>query len=119
MSDLNNDFRTLKTEVRKQLVEQGRELLVVEYPSKPGRAYMFKAPKDFAWVHLKTRLDCLRVGTKQEWAAKAGVDYDGYQKPHSARNYPGYHWNIAEGDTSQLLKVARYLAQVCSVRHHI
>jgi len=119
MGDLNNDYKTLETEIGKQLAQQGKNLLVVAYPSKPGRAYMFKAPKDFAWVHLKTRLDCLRVGTKREWAAKAGVDHDGYEKPHSARNYPGYHWDIAEGDTSQLLKVARCLAQVCGVRHSI
>ncbi|MFC1910937.1 hypothetical protein ACFLXC_06680 [Chloroflexota bacterium] len=64
MSDLNNDFRALETQVGKQLVEQGRELLVVDFPSNRGRAYMFKAPKDFAWVHLKTKLDCLRVGTE-------------------------------------------------------
>jgi hypothetical protein len=45
MSNLVNDFRTLETEVRKQLGQQGRKLLVAAYPSRPGRAYMFKAPK--------------------------------------------------------------------------
>ena len=117
MSNLNNDFGTLETEVRKQLGQQGRALLVVEYRGMPGRAYMFKAPKGFAWVHLKTRLGCLRVGTKRAWAAKASVDYDGYEKPHSAHNEPGYHWDIAEGDNTNSLKVARYLAQICRVRH--
>lgn len=117
MSNLVNDFKTLKTDVEKQLAQQGRTLVVVEYPSRPRRAYMFKAPKDFAWVHLKTRLNCLRVGTSLAWATKAGVAYGGHQNPNSARNKPGYHWDITHGDSTTLLKVARYLVQICIARH--
>ena len=117
MSDLGKDFRALETEVRKHLAEQDRGLLVaVGYPSNPKRAYSFKAPERFGWVHLKTRRDCLCVGTYKKWADEGGVDCDGYEKPHSAHNYPGYHWDIAEGDNTNLLKVARYLAQICRVR---
>jgi hypothetical protein len=78
---------------------------------------MFKAPKGFAWVHIKTRLNCLRVGTDQAWATKAGVACGGYQKFNTAHNNPGYHWDIAQGDNISLLKVARYLAQICRARH--
>ncbi len=111
MSDLNNDFRTLETEVGKHLGEQGKELLVVEYPSKPGRAYMFKASKGFAWVHLKTRLDCLRVGAKKDRVIKAGISYD-FEKPNGAFNRPSAHWDIYEGDNPKLMQVAGYLAQL-------
>ena len=111
MSDLNNDYRTLEAEVRKHLAQGGKNLLVVEYPSKPGRAYMFKAPKGFAWVYLKTRLDCLRVGAKKEKVIKAGISYD-FEKCNSAFNSPGAHWDISEGDSLKLMQVARYLAQL-------
>ena len=43
MSNLANDCRTLETEGRKQPGQQGRKLLVVAYPSRPGRAYMLEA----------------------------------------------------------------------------
>jgi hypothetical protein len=111
MTDLENDYRTLETEVKKQLKERGKNLIVVGYPSKPGRAYMLKAPKGFAWVHLKTRLGCLRVGAKKDSVIKAGISYD-FEKCNSAFNGPGAHWDISEGDSSKLMQVARYLARL-------
>jgi hypothetical protein len=111
MSDLSNDYRRLEAEARKQLAQQGKKLLVVEYRSRPGRAYMFKAAKGFAWVHLKTRLDCLRVGAKKDRVVEAGISYD-FEKPNSAFNSPGAHWDISEGDSLKLMQVARYLAQL-------
>ncbi len=77
MSDLEEDFQKLLAELTVQLGRQGRRLEVCEYGERPKRKYSLRAPKTFAWVHKKPRLDCLAVGTKREWADKAGLDdYD-------------------------------------------
>jgi hypothetical protein len=93
MSDLERDFQKLVVEIGVELHKQGIKFWVLEYGDRPGQKYSFKAPKTFAWVHKKPRLDCLAIGTKQEWADKAGLD--GYEyKPNSQFNGPGAHWRI-------------------------
>ena len=116
MSDLEGDFQKLVAEVTTNLQRQSRTLLVLEYGKRPKRKYSFKAPKTFAWVQKKPMLDCLAVGTKQEWAKRAGIGVYDY-KPNSQFNGPGAHWKIPVGDIDRLQNVARYLAQVCEARH--
>lgn len=116
MSDLESDFQKLVAEVTTNLRTNNRTLQVQEYGKRPKQKYSFKAPKTFAWVTKKQRLDCLAVGTKLEWADTAGIsDYD--YKPYSQFNKPGAHWRIPEGDIDSMKNVARYLAQICEARH--
>lgn len=116
MSDLQSDFQRLVAEVTAKLQRQGRILQVHEYGNRPGRKYSFKAPRTFAWVNKKPVLDCLAVGTKQEWADKAGLDdYD--RKSNSQFNGPGAHWRIPADDANRLKDVATYLDRVCDARH--
>ncbi|MBI4268000.1 MAG: hypothetical protein HY662_04365 [Chloroflexi bacterium] len=116
MSDLERDFQRFVTELKTELKMQDRELEVREYGKRPARKYSLKAPKTFAWVTVKPMLNCLAVGTKQEWADKAGLD-DYEYKSNTEFNGPGAHWKIPEGDIDRLQNVARYLAQVCKARH--
>ena len=116
MSDLELDFQRLVDEIRAELDKRGIEFQFRTYGNIPGRKYSFKAPKTFAWVYKKPRLDCLAVGTKQEWADKAGIE-DYQYKPHSQFNRPGAHWKISEGDITSRQKIIRYLIRVCKARH--
>ena len=116
MSDLEADFQRLVAEVTAKLQRQSRRLQVREYGKRPKRKYSFRAPKTFAWVHKKPMLDCLAIGTKQEWADRAGLDDYDY-KPNSQFNGPGAHWKVPESDIDRLQNVARYLARVCEARH--
>lgn len=116
MSNLQSDFQRLVDEVTERLQRQGRKFQVHQYGKRPKRQYSLRAPKTFAWVNKKPMLDCLAIGTKQEWADKAGLnDYD--YKPNSQFNGPGAHWKVSEGDIKSLQDVAGYLAKVCEARH--
>ena len=95
MSNLNEDYNTLETTLRQLLQRQGRVLTAKPYPSNKN-AYTFYTPKRFGWVHLKKRLDCLRVGVDEKFAKQAKVNHDGYPRANGEHNRPSYHWQIEE-----------------------
>ena len=116
MSDLERDLREFEHNISTALSKQGVKLECRKYGSKPGQKYSLRAPKTFAWIVKKPRLDCLAVSTKQEWAEKASLD-DYVLKPKSEWGGPGAHWRIPEGDVGGLLNIAKYMIRVRNARH--
>ncbi len=113
---MESEFQEFVGEVKRHLDARRVELTCHEYGRRPGRKYSLRAPKVFAWVHKKPRLGCLAVGTRQEWADKAGL-HDYTFKTNTQFNGPGAHWRIAAGDRASLKKVAREIVLVREVRH--
>ena len=122
MTNLNRDFNMLVEETKVKLKAYNVGLQVVPYGKRTGIKYSFKVvrgkdTRTFAWVQLKIKLDCLAVGTKEEWANKAGLVKSQYKyKPNSQFNKPGAHWIITSGNVTMIKKVAVYLARVGNTR---
>jgi hypothetical protein len=104
---LTNDFASLMREISRLGI---RDLTAKPYRSRP-LAFMLKAPKGFAWVYLRTRLGCLRIGTKKEWADTSGASYE-YVNESGAWNDQAVYWKIYSRDGEKIKKVAGELVQV-------
>jgi hypothetical protein len=116
MSNLKSDSDRLVEELGMELGRQGRTLHVQGYGKDSGHKFSLKSRLTFGWVSIKTRLDYIAVGTKREWADKAGVS-EYLPKPRSQFGEPGAHWIVHEDNQSERKKVVGYLARVCNARH--
>ena len=87
--------------------------------TKTAVKWAFYAPKNFAYARKIESRECLRISSKEEWAARAGVNKsrDGIS-PKGWWGEPSVWWDMCQYDALSLEKVATILARVSEARHH-